>query len=69
MNKLAALWRLIGTRYVTTVLLIAVRLALGSSIFFFGYPVKPKIAAIEIPFTVINDRSTFLPCPWETKPE
>jgi protease-4 len=26
---------------------------------FFGYPGKPKIAVIDIPFTVINDRSAF----------
>lgn len=32
---------------------------MGSSVFFFGYPGKPKIAVIEIPFTVINDRSSF----------
>ena len=59
MNKLSALGRFVGTWYVSTVLLIAVGLALGSSVFFFGYPGKPKIAVIEIPFTVINDRSSF----------
>jgi protease-4 len=59
MNKLAALGRFIGTWYVSTVLLIAVGLAMGSSVFFFGYPGKPKIAVIDIPFTVINDRSAF----------
>jgi hypothetical protein len=63
-DKLGALWRFSGTRYVSTVLLIAVGLALESSVFFSGYPGKPKIAVIDIPFTVINDRSTSLPCPW-----
>ena len=59
MNKLAALGRFIETWYVSTVLLIAVGLAMGSSVFFFGYPGKPKIAVIDIPFTVINDGSAF----------
>ena len=57
MNKLAALGHFIGTWYVSTVLLAAVGLVLGSAVFFFAYPGKPKIGIIEIPFTVINDRS------------
>ena len=58
-SKLAALGRFIGTWYVSTVLLIAVGLAIGSTVFFYGYPGKPKIGVIDIPFTVINDRSAF----------
>ncbi|MDP6497496.1 MAG: hypothetical protein FI710_06875 [SAR202 cluster bacterium] len=63
-DKLGALWRFSGTRYVSTILLIAVGRALGSSVFFFSYPGKLKIAVIDMPSTVINDLSTFLPCPW-----
>jgi len=59
MNKLAALGHFIGTWYVSTVLLAVVGLILGSSVFFFAYPGKPKIGVIDIPFTVINDRSAF----------
>ena len=59
MNKLAALGHFIGTWYVSTILLAAVGLILGSSVFFFAYPGKPKIGIIEIPFTVINGRSAF----------
>lgn len=59
MNKIAALRRFIGTWYVSTVLLIAVGLAIGSTVFFYAYPGKPKIGVIEIPFTVIDDRSSF----------
>jgi len=35
MNKIAALGRFIGTWYVSTVLLIAVGLAIGSTVFFY----------------------------------
>lgn len=58
-NKIAVLGRFIGTWYVSTVLLIAVGLAIGSSGFLYAYPGKPEIAVIDIPFTVINDRATF----------
>ncbi len=57
MNKLAALGHFIGTWYVSTVLLAVAGLVLGSAVFFFAYPGKPKIGIIEIPFTVLNDRS------------
>jgi len=57
MNKLAALGHFIGTWYVSTVLLAVAGLVLGSAVFFYAYPGKPKIGIIEIPFTVINDRS------------
>ena len=53
-NKIAVLGRFIGTWYVSTVPLIAVGLAIDSSAFFYAYPGKPKIAVIDIPFTVIK---------------
>jgi protease-4 len=59
MNKISAFGRFIGTWYVSTVLLIAVGLVIGSTVFFYAYPGKPKIAVIDIPFTVIDDRSVF----------
>lgn len=59
MNKLAALGNFLGTWYVSTVLLAVVGLVLGSAVFFYAYPGKPKIGVISIPFTVIDDRSAF----------
>ena len=59
MNKLAALGHFIGAWYVSTVLLAVAGLVLGSAVFFFAFPGKPKIGIINIPFTVINDRSAF----------
>ena len=59
MNKLATLGHFIGTWYVSTILLAVVGLVLGSAVFFYAYPGKPKIGVINIPFTVINDRSAF----------
>jgi predicted small integral membrane protein len=57
MSKLTALGQFIGTWYVSAVFLAVVGLVLGSSVFFYAYPGKPKIGVIHIPFTVINDRS------------
>tara|TARA_B100000809_G_C15022718_1_gene489039 strand:- start:559 stop:939 length:381 start_codon:yes stop_codon:yes gene_type:complete len=53
-NKIAVLGRFIGTWYVSTVPMIAVGLAIGSSVFFYAYPGKPKIAVIDILFTAIK---------------
>ncbi|MBC8281528.1 MAG: hypothetical protein H8E48_12130, partial [Chloroflexi bacterium] len=38
---------------------MAVGLVIGSAVFFYAYPGKPQIGVIEIPFTVIDDRSAF----------
>lgn len=57
MGRLSALWRLISNRYVSIVLLSVLGIGLGYAVFFFVYPQKPKIGIIDIPFTVINDRS------------
>ena len=59
MNKLAALGNLLATWYVSSALLAVVGLILGSTVFFFAYPGKPKIGVINIPFTVIDSRSAF----------
>jgi len=59
MKIFSVLGRFIGTWYVSTVLLMAVGLAIGSTVFFYAYPGKPEIVVIDIPFTVIDDRSVF----------
>ena len=57
MNRLASLWRLAGNLYVSSVLLAALGIGLGYLIFFQVFPGKPKIAIIDIPFTLITDNS------------
>ena len=57
MGRLSALWRLASNRYASIVLLSILGIGLGYAFFFFVYPQKPKIGVIDIPFTVINDRS------------
>ena len=58
-SRFSFLWRIIGKWYVATLVLGALGIILGSMVFFFAWPGKPKIGIIEIPFTVINDRSAF----------
>ena len=43
--------------YVASILLGALGIILGSMVFFFAWPGKPKIGVIDIPCTIINDRS------------
>ncbi|PKB83736.1 MAG: hypothetical protein BZY88_01465 [SAR202 cluster bacterium Io17-Chloro-G9] len=57
MGRLSALWQLVSSRYASIVLLSALGIGLGYSVFFFVYPQKPKIGVIDIPFSIINDRS------------
>ena len=57
MGRLSALWRLASNRYASIVLLSILGIGLGYAVFFLVYPQKPKIGVIDIPFTVINDRS------------
>lgn len=59
MGRLSPLWRLASNWYVSGLLLGALGIILGSMVFFFAWPGKPKIGIIDIPFTVINDRSAF----------
>ena len=59
MNRLASLWRLAGNLYVSSVLLAALGIGVGYLVFFEVFPGKPKIAIIDIPFTVITDNSAF----------
>ena len=59
MNRLASLWRLTANFYVSAVLLAALGIGVGYLVFFQVFPGKPKIAIIDIPFTVISDDSAF----------
>ncbi len=59
MGRLSALWRLAANRYMSVLLLGGLGIVLGSSVFFYVYPGKPKIGIIDIPFTIINDNSAF----------
>ena len=59
MNRFASLWRLTANLYVSSVLLAALGIGVGYLVFFQVFPGKPKIAIIDIPFTVITDNSAF----------
>ena len=57
MGRLSAIWRFTSQGYVSVVLLAGLGIAVGYLVFFYVYPHKPKIGVIDIPFTVIVDRS------------
>ena len=59
MNRLASLWRLGGNLYVSSVLLALLGIGVAYLVFFQVFPGEPKIAVIDIPFTVISDDSAF----------
>ena len=59
MSRLLPLWRLASRWYVSTLVLGGLGIILGSMVFFNVWPGKPKIGVINIPFTVITDRSAF----------
>ena len=59
MARFSALWRIASKWYVFSVLLGGLGIILGSMVFFQVWPGKPKIGIIDIPFTIINDRSAF----------
>ncbi|PKB66436.1 MAG: hypothetical protein BZY81_07195 [SAR202 cluster bacterium Io17-Chloro-G4] len=59
MSRLLPLWRLASRWYVSTIILGALGIVLGSLVFFNVWPGKPKIGFINIPFTVITERSAF----------
>jgi protease-4 len=60
MGKLAALWRIASTWYVSLVIFAALGIVLGYFVFFKVFPGKPQIGVIDIPFTVITDDSAFV---------
>ncbi|MFB3091674.1 MAG: S49 family peptidase [Dehalococcoidia bacterium] len=60
MDKLRAVWRVIASWYVSGPLLAVLGIVLGALVFFYVFPGKPMIGVIDIPFTVINDDSSFV---------
>ena len=60
MDKLRAVWRVIASWYVSGPLLAVLGIVLGTLVFFYVFPGKPKIGVIDIPFTIINDNSSFV---------
>ena len=59
MSWLSAVWRFATRWYVSGLILGSLGIILGSMVFFYAWPGKPKIGLINIPFTVITDRSAF----------
>ena len=59
MGRFSALWHLAGKWYVSGLLLAGLGIVLGSTVFFYVWPGKPKIGIIDIPFTVFSDQSAF----------
>lgn len=59
MGKLSTLWQIARKWYVSSVVLAGLGILLGSMVFFNVWPGKPEIGIINIPFTIINDRSAF----------
>jgi len=60
MDKLEAVWRVAASWYVYGPLLAVLGIVLGALVFFYVFPGKPMIGVIDIPFTVINDDSSFV---------
>lgn len=56
-QKLLNLGQLLNTRYVMVPAAIVVGAGIGLLVFFLAFPGKPAIGVIEIPYTVITDRS------------
>ena len=60
MGKLASVWKIASSWYISFVVLAAVGALIGSLVFFKVYPGKPQIGIIDIPFTVITEDSAFV---------
>ena len=59
MGKLAIVWKIGTTWYVSVLLLAGIGVTIGYFVFFEVYPGKPKIGVIDIPSTVLTDNSAF----------
>ena len=57
MRLLSTLGGIVFSRPVLFVVLVALGIGVGYAVFFHVYPKTPKIGIIDIPYTVINDRS------------
>ena len=60
MSKLASVWKVATSWYVSLVVLSALGAVIGYYVFFEAAPGKPEIGVIDIPFTVITDDSAFV---------
>jgi protease-4 len=60
MGGLSVIWRVIRTWYFSVLVLVVLGLTLGSTVFFYVFPGKPKIGIIDLPFTVISSNSSFV---------
>ena len=52
--------RAIANWWVGTVVLVVLGVAIGGLVFCYVWPGKPKIGVIDIPFTIINDDSSYV---------
>ena len=59
MSRLAAVWRVASTWYVSIVLVAATGLLVGYLAFFYVYPGRPEIGIIDIPSTVLDENTAF----------
>ena len=59
MGRLSTLWQIASKWYISSVVLAGLGILLGSMVFFNVWPGKPEIGIINIPFTIINERSAF----------
>lgn len=59
LNKMAGLWILLTRWYISSLLLAGVGVLIGYAIFFHLLPGQPKIAYIDVPFTVIDADSAW----------
>ena len=60
MGIFSTLGGILTSRYFVAPMLAGIGVAVGLLVFFYAYPGKPKIGVIDIPFTVINENSTFV---------
>ncbi len=60
LRRYSSIGRPLVNWYTGTVLLVLLGILIGSLVFFFAGPGRPKIGVIDIPFTVINDDSSFV---------
>ena len=59
MSRLSIVWQFAGKWYVSGLILGSLGIILGSMVFFYAWPGKPKVGIIDIPFTVISEQSAF----------
>ena len=59
-SRLAVVWRVAGTWYVSIVLVAAAGALIGYLVFFNVYPGRPKIGIIDIPSTVLDENTSFV---------